>query len=91
MTKKGTKKKQLQKAVPEQLDLLSKTSDKKTACDSKMSIKLFNKRPWDEMCEVELWWIHDLNVNSYHLRSFCPILPSTKAGFEITLKEVCLL
>ena len=38
--------------VPEQLDLLSKTRDKKTDCDSKLSIKIFTKRPWNEMCEV---------------------------------------
>ena len=66
--------------VPEKRDLLSKIRDKKTDCDSKLSIKIFTKRPWDEMCEAELWWNHNHSVNSYHLQSFCPILPSTKAA-----------
>ncbi|KAL9977493.1 hypothetical protein ACROYT_G014901 [Oculina patagonica] len=68
------KKKQFQKqphpmnTETNQLDLLSKNRDKKTDCGSK--------------CEVELWWNHNHSVNSFHLQSFCPILPSTKAAFE---------
>ena len=67
---------------PDQLDLLSKSRDKKTDCESRMSVKIFTKRTRDEMCEVELWWNHNHSVNSYHVQSFCPILPATKAAFE---------
>ena len=47
-----------------------------------MSIKMFTRRTIKEICEVELWWNHNHSVNSFHLRSFCPILPSTNAAFE---------
>ena len=86
--RKAQLKKQLQRQShpmnneSEQLDLLSKNRDKKTDCDSKMSVKIFTKRATDEMCEVELWWNHNHSVNSFHLQSFCPILSSTKAAFE---------
>ena len=86
--RKAQEKKQLQKqshpmnTEPQKLDLLSKNRDKKTDCESKMSFKIFTKRTSKEMCEVELWWNHNHSVNSFHLQSFCPILPSTKAAFE---------
>ena len=86
--RKAQEKKQLQKqshpmnTEPQKLDLLSNNRDKKTDCESKMSIKIFTKRTSKEMCEVELWWNHNHSVNSFHLQSFCPILPSTKAAFE---------
>jgi len=86
--RKAQEKKQLQKqshpmnTEPQQLDLLSKNRDKKTDCESKMSIKIFTKRTSEEMCEVGLWWNHNHSVDSFHLQSFCPILPSTKAAFE---------
>ena len=86
--RKAQEKKQLQKqshpmnTEPQKLDLLSKNRDKKTDCESKMSIKIFTKRTSKEMCEVELWWNHNHSINSFHLQSFCPILPSTKAAFE---------
>ena len=86
--RKAQLKKQLQRQShpmnneSEQLDLLSKNRDKKTDCDSKMSVKIFTKRATDEMCEVELWWNHNHSVNSFHLQSFCPILSSTKVAFE---------
>lgn len=77
--------------VPKKLDLLSKAGDKKTDCDSKLSIKILTKRSCDEMCVVDLCWNHNHSVNSYHQRSFCPILPSTKGHLKITLKKVCLV
>ena len=86
--KKTLQRKQMQRqahpmnTAADQLDLLSKTRDKKTDCQSKMCVEIFTKRARDEMCEVELWWNHNHSVNSFHLQSFCPILPSTKAAFE---------
>ena len=74
----------------DQLDLLSKTRDKKTDCQSKMSVEIFTKRARDEMCEVELWWNHNHSVNSFHLQSFCPILPSTKLHLKTILRWACL-
>ena len=62
----------------DQFHLLSKNRDKKTDYQSKMSVKIFTKRAINEMCEVEL----NHSVNSFHLQSFCPILPSTKATFQ---------
>jgi len=86
--KKAQQRKQLRRqahpmnTTEDQFDLLSKNRDKKTDCQSKMSVKIFTKRAINEMCEVELWWNHNHSVNSFHLQSFCPILPSTKATFE---------
>lgn len=40
------------------LHLLSKTRDKKTDCDSMMTIQIHTNRKVSELCEIELWWNH---------------------------------
>ena len=76
----------------QQLDLLSKNRDKKTDCESRMSVKIFTKRAHDEMCEVELWWNHNHSVNSFHLQSNSALfLHQQKLHLKIILREVCLL
>ena len=71
------------------LHLLSKAREKKTDCDSKMSIRINRKKSagMPFLCEIELWWNHNHSVDCFHLTSFCPILPATKETFFAYFEE----
>ena len=69
------------------LHLLSKAREKKTDCDSKMSIRINRKKTTGMpfLCEIELWWNHNHRVDCFHLTSFCQ---QPKKHFLLILKRV---
>ena len=71
------------------LHLLSKAREKKTDCESKMSIRINRKKSagMPFLCEIELWCNHNHSVDCFHLTSFCPILPATKETFFAYFEE----
>ena len=65
----------------EKIQLLSNLCDKKTDCQSKMTVKIPTMQSLGNLCEVQLWWNHNHSVDSHHLTSFNPILLATKHKF----------
>ena len=69
------------------LHLLSKAREKKTDCNSKMSIRINRNKKMPYQCEIDLWWNHNHSVHCFHLTSFCPILPATRDKFCTYFEE----
>lgn len=43
-----------------------------------MAIRIYTNKKLANLCEIELWWNHNHNVDFFHLTSFCPILSATR-------------
>ena len=69
------------------LHLLSKAREKKTDCNSKMSIRINRNKKMPYQCEIDLWWNHNHSVHCFYLTSFCPILPATRDKFCTYFEE----